>query len=112
MVKTLLHIDLFGHVRTASINGKKYGLVIVDDFRRWTLVKFLRIKEESYEVFSNFYTQIQTEKESKILKVRSHHGGEFENKPFETFYEKQGIIHEFSFHRNPQQRTVPYKKWL
>ena len=32
----LLHIDLFGPVSTASINGKKYGLVIVDDYSRWT----------------------------------------------------------------------------
>jgi hypothetical protein len=32
----LLHIDLFGPVSTASINGKKYGLVMVDDFSRWT----------------------------------------------------------------------------
>ncbi|CAJ2653255.1 unnamed protein product, partial [Trifolium pratense] len=38
----LLHIDLFGPVQTASINGKKYGLVIVDDYSRWTWVKFLR----------------------------------------------------------------------
>jgi hypothetical protein len=30
----LLHIDLFGPVSTASINGKKYGLVIVDDYSR------------------------------------------------------------------------------
>ena len=27
----LLHIDLMGPVKTASINGKKYGLVIVVD---------------------------------------------------------------------------------
>jgi len=32
----------------------------------------------------------------KILKVRSDHGGEFENEPFGTFCEKHGIIHEFS----------------
>jgi len=31
----------------------------------------------------------------KILKVRSDHGGEFENEPFESFCEKHGIIHEF-----------------
>ena len=30
----LLHIDFFGPVKTASINGKKYGLVIVDDYNR------------------------------------------------------------------------------
>ena len=29
----LLHLDLFGRTRTASLGGKKYGLVIMDDFR-------------------------------------------------------------------------------
>lgn len=32
----LFHIDLFGLVETTSINGKKYDLVIVDDYNRWT----------------------------------------------------------------------------
>lgn len=30
----LFHINLFGPISSASINGKKYGLVIVDDFSR------------------------------------------------------------------------------
>jgi len=81
----LLHIDLFELVNTASLYGSKYGLVIVDDYSRWTWVKFLRSKGNAYDVFSNFCTQIQSEKEMKILKVRSDHGGEFENGPFETF---------------------------
>jgi len=57
-------------------------------------------------VFSNFCTQIQFEKEMKILKVRSDHGGEFENEPFETFCEKHGIVHEFSSPRTPQQNEA------
>ena len=36
-------------------------------------------------MFSNFYTQVQSEKELKILKVKSDHGGEFVNEPFESF---------------------------
>lgn len=32
----LLHIDVFGPVGIASINGNKYGLSIVDDYSRWT----------------------------------------------------------------------------
>jgi len=92
----LLHIDLFGPVNTASLYGSKYGLVIVGDYSKWTWVKFLRSKDNEYDVFSNFCTQIQSEKEMKILKVRSDHGGEFENEPFETFCEKHGIVHEFS----------------
>ncbi|WJX34371.1 hypothetical protein P8452_22493 [Trifolium repens] len=106
----LLHIDLFGPVNTASINGKKYGLIIVDDYSRWTWVKFLRTKDDTYEVFSIFCTQIQNEKDSKILKVRSDHGGEFENEPFEKFCEEHGILHEFSSPRTPQQNGVVERK--
>ncbi|KAK2436266.1 bromodomain-containing protein [Trifolium repens] len=102
----LLHIDLFGPVSTASINGKKYGLVIVDDYSRWTWVKILRTKADTYEVFSIFCTQIQNEKDSKNLKVRSDHGGEFENEPFEKICEEHGILHEFSSPRTPQQNGV------
>jgi len=89
----LLHIDLFGLVSTASLYGSKYGLVIVDDYSRWTWVKFLRSKDHAYDAFSNFCTQIQSEKETKILKIRSDHGGEFENESFKAFCEKYGIIH-------------------
>jgi transposase InsO family protein len=32
----LLHMDLFGPVAYISIGGSKYGLVIVDDFSRFT----------------------------------------------------------------------------
>jgi len=73
----MFHIDLFGPVNTASLYRSKYGLVIVDDYNRWTWVKFLRSKDNAYDVFSNFCTQIQSKKEMKILKVRSDHGGEF-----------------------------------
>jgi len=102
----LLHIDLIGPVSTASIYGSKYGLVIVDDYSRWSWVKFLKSKDDSYDVFRKFCIQVQSEKDLKILKVRSDHGREFENEPFEIFCEKHGIIHEFSSPRPPQQNGV------
>ncbi|XP_070035895.1 uncharacterized mitochondrial protein AtMg00820-like [Nicotiana tomentosiformis] len=37
-------MDLFGPTRTASIGGKKYAFVIVDDFFRFTWVMFLSHK--------------------------------------------------------------------
>src|ERR1044072_2860944 len=106
----LLHIDLFGPVKTASPNGKKYGLVIIDDYSRWTWVKFLRSKDESYSVFTSFCTQVQNEKNSKIVRVRSDHGGEFENKDFEGLFDANGISHDFSCPRTPQQNGVVERK--
>ncbi|GJW14127.1 ribonuclease H-like domain-containing protein [Tanacetum coccineum] len=42
-----LHMDLCGPMRVQSIKGKKYILVIVDDYSRFTWVKFLRSKDET-----------------------------------------------------------------
>nr|GFB97382.1 retrovirus-related Pol polyprotein from transposon TNT 1-94 [Tanacetum cinerariifolium] len=38
----LLHMDLCGPMRVTSINGKRYVLVIVDDYSRYTWTYFMR----------------------------------------------------------------------
>nr|GFC49794.1 hypothetical protein [Tanacetum cinerariifolium] len=72
----LLHIDLCGPMRVESVNGKKYILVIVDDYSRFTWVKFL------------------------------HNGTEFVNQTLRDYYEEVGISHETLVARSPQQNEV------
>ncbi|GJS53909.1 putative ribonuclease H-like domain-containing protein [Tanacetum coccineum] len=55
----LLHMDLCGPMRVASVNGKKYILVIVDDYSRFTWVKFLRSKDEAPDFIIKFLKMIQ-----------------------------------------------------
>ncbi|GKC67711.1 gag-pol polyprotein [Tanacetum coccineum] len=55
----LLHMDLCGPMRVASINGKKYIMVIVDDYSRYTWTLFLRSKDETPEVLKDFLIMIQ-----------------------------------------------------
>ncbi|GJW10259.1 retrovirus-related pol polyprotein from transposon TNT 1-94 [Tanacetum coccineum] len=50
----LLHMDLCGLMRVASVNGKKYILVIVDDYSRFTWIKCLRSKDEAPAFIINF----------------------------------------------------------
>ncbi|GKD83343.1 integrase, catalytic region, zinc finger, CCHC-type containing protein, partial [Tanacetum coccineum] len=58
----LLHMDLCGPMRVASINGKKYILVIVDDYSRFTWVRFLRTKDEAPEAIIKCIKNIQDKK--------------------------------------------------
>ncbi|GJU51506.1 retrovirus-related pol polyprotein from transposon TNT 1-94 [Tanacetum coccineum] len=53
-----LHMNLCGPMRVQSINGKKYMLVIIDDYLRFTWVKFLRSKDETLEFVIKFLKQI------------------------------------------------------
>ena len=95
----LLHLDLFGPTRTAGLDGTKYGLVIVDDFSRFTQVIFLVHKDEACEAFKVFSKRVQNEKGFCISSIRSDHGDEFENQDFENFCNENGISYNFSFPR-------------
>nr|GEW49446.1 hypothetical protein [Tanacetum cinerariifolium] len=59
IVLHLLHMDLCGPMRVASINGKRYVLVIVDDYSRYTWTHFLRSKDETPEVLIDFLRLVQ-----------------------------------------------------
>ncbi|GJZ51335.1 retrovirus-related pol polyprotein from transposon TNT 1-94 [Tanacetum coccineum] len=71
----LLHMDLCGPMRIESINGKKYILVIVDDYSRYTWTLFLRTKDETPEVLKDFLKMIQrylqTQTKTAILLVEA-----------------------------------------
>ncbi|GKA46473.1 retrovirus-related pol polyprotein from transposon TNT 1-94 [Tanacetum coccineum] len=47
----LLHMDLCGPMRVESINEKKYILVIVEDYSRYTWTHFLRTKDQTPETY-------------------------------------------------------------
>nr|GFB63521.1 retrovirus-related Pol polyprotein from transposon TNT 1-94 [Tanacetum cinerariifolium] len=72
----LLHMDLYGPMRVESINGKKHTLIIVDDYSRFTWVKFLRSKDETLDFIIKFLKMIQTPYEllhSKLLDLSFFH---------------------------------------
>ena len=75
----LLHVDLFGPSSWASLGGKKYGLVIVDDYSRYTWVFFLKSKDETKITFIDFAKQVQRKFDKDIKAVRSDNGSEFKN---------------------------------
>ncbi|GJY77393.1 retrovirus-related pol polyprotein from transposon TNT 1-94 [Tanacetum coccineum] len=75
----LIHMDLCGPIRVETINSKRYILVIVDDYSRYTWVYFLRTKDEAPEMIIKFINQIQRNMKVQVLKVQSDNGTEFKN---------------------------------
>nr|GEY88366.1 hypothetical protein [Tanacetum cinerariifolium] len=78
-VLNTLHMDLCGPMRVQTINGKKYILVIVDDYSRFTWVKFLRSKDETSEFIIKFLKQIPVGLNKTVRFIRTDNGTEFVN---------------------------------
>ncbi|GJV11812.1 retrovirus-related pol polyprotein from transposon TNT 1-94 [Tanacetum coccineum] len=97
----LLHMDLCGPMCVASINGKRYILVIVDDYSRFTLVRFLRTKDEAPEAIIKCIKNIQVHLNATVRNVRTDNGTGFVNQTLREFYENVGITHQTSVARTP-----------
>ncbi|GKF14832.1 retrovirus-related pol polyprotein from transposon TNT 1-94 [Tanacetum coccineum] len=65
----ILHMDFCGLMRVESFNGKKYVLVIVDDYSRCTWTYFLRSKYETPEVLIDFLKLVQRGLHAKVKRV-------------------------------------------
>ncbi|GJU46056.1 retrovirus-related pol polyprotein from transposon TNT 1-94 [Tanacetum coccineum] len=78
----MLHMDLCGPMRVASVNGKKYILAIVNDYSRFTWLK------------------------APVRRIRTDNGTEFVNQTLREYYEQVGISHETSMARSPHQNGV------
>nr|GEX83875.1 hypothetical protein [Tanacetum cinerariifolium] len=100
------HMDLCGLMRVQTINGKKYILVIVDDYSRFTWVKFLRSKDETPDVVIKFITQIQVGLNKTVRYVCTDNGTEFVNHTMTEYYERIGIFHQKTVPRTSQQNGV------
>ncbi|XP_050387942.1 uncharacterized protein LOC126804739 [Argentina anserina] len=109
----LLHMDLMGPTQTQSMSGKSYILVIVDDFSRFTWVDFLITKDEAFESFLGLSKQLTRQKQHsnlKLARIRSDNGTEFKNASFANLCHENGIFHEFSALRTPQQNGIVERK--
>nr|GEX10788.1 retrovirus-related Pol polyprotein from transposon TNT 1-94 [Tanacetum cinerariifolium] len=102
----LLHMDICGRMRVESVNGKKYILVIVDDYSRFMWVKFFRSKDEAPNFIIKFLKMIQMRLKVSIRRIRTDNGTEFVNQTLREYYEEVGISHETSVARSPYQNGV------
>nr|GEV41983.1 retrovirus-related Pol polyprotein from transposon TNT 1-94 [Tanacetum cinerariifolium] len=102
----LLHMDLCGPMRVASINGKIYVLVTIDDYSRYTWTHFLRSKDETSEFLINFLRLVQRGLQAQVRIVQTDKGTEFLNQTLHAYFAAEGIQHQTSVARTPEQNGV------
>ena len=106
----LIHMDLFGPVNVMSMSRKRYALVMVDDFSKYTWVLFLHSKDEAPQLIIDHIKKIEVEAKFPVRSIRIDNGTEFKNVVQNDFCTSKGISRQFSAPRTPQQNGVVERK--
>nr|GEW03687.1 uncharacterized mitochondrial protein AtMg00810-like [Tanacetum cinerariifolium] len=81
----MLHMDLFGPTFMSSLMHNTYGLVVTDDYSRYTWVFFLASKNETTGVLKKFITEIENLVGKKVKVIRCDNRTEFKNSVMNDF---------------------------
>nr|GFA12222.1 Gag-Pol polyprotein [Tanacetum cinerariifolium] len=87
-------MDLCGPMRVANINGKRYVLVIVDDYSRYTWTHVFRSKDETLEVLIDFLRLVQRGLQAQVRVVQTDKGTKFLNQTLHAYFAAEGINHQ------------------
>jgi hypothetical protein len=102
----LMHTDLCGPITPPTTGGKKYFLLIVDDFSRYMWLELIRSEDETLCFFKKVNALAENERGRRLLAFRSDHGGEFNSADFTSFRKENGIRHLTTAPYTTQQNGV------
>ena len=90
----LVHFDICELNGQLTRGGKRYFITFIDDYSRYTYVYLMRTKDEAFDKFKQYKSEVENQKDRKIKMLRSDRGGEYFPDSFNKFCEDHGIIHQ------------------
>src|SRR4029078_5287093 len=101
----LVHTDVCGPIKAASLGGSKYFVTFIDDYSRMTTVYPLRAKSDVVDKFREYRAAVEKQLSLSIKAVRSDNGGEYIGELRRELV-RDGIRVETSAPYTPEQNGV------
>jgi transposase InsO family protein len=106
----VVHSDVWGPTKTASMGGCRYYVSFIDDHTRRVWVYFMKEKSEVFTHFQNFRMLAEKQTWLQVKCLRSDGGGEYFSNEFITYLKMHGIQRQFTCRYTSQQNGVAEKK--
>lgn len=106
----LIHSDVCGPMRVASIGGTRYFVEFIDDHTRWCEVRFLKSKDEVFQATTEYIALVENQRDCRIKCLQSDNGGEYTSSQFDSFLKSRGITRGLTIPHNPEQNGVAERK--
>ena len=89
-----------------SLSGTEYFLTSIDDQTHYVWVYFLKKKDQFFEKFLEWKTMVEKETGKNQKALRTDNGGEFTSSKFEAYLKSEGVRHELTIPKTPEQNGV------
>jgi transposase InsO family protein len=106
----LVHSDVCELNGILTWGGKRYFITFIDDFSRYTYVYLMKNKDESFDMFKKYKTEVENQNDKRMKVLKSDRGGEYFPQEFTNYCEENGLIHQRSAPYTPQQNGVAERK--
>ncbi|CAI7874520.1 unnamed protein product [Closterium sp. NIES-53] len=111
-----LHMDVRGPALVSGQGRKRYFLLVVDDYMRYTTVFPLRSKGEVVDVLIPWIRAVRLQLRERfrqdlpVLRLHSDRGGEFSSDLLRDFCRGEGILQSFTLPASPQQNGIAERR--
>ncbi|CAI7747419.1 unnamed protein product [Closterium sp. NIES-53] len=111
-----LHMDVWGPARVSGQGRKRYFLLVVDDYTRYTTVFPLRSKGEVSAVLIPWIRTIRLQLRERfgqdlpVLRLHSDRGGEISSDLLRDICRGEGICQSFTLPDSPQQNGIAERR--
>ncbi|KAK4325723.1 hypothetical protein Pmani_003666 [Petrolisthes manimaculis] len=102
----LIHSDVCGKINEKSLSKGEYFLTFIDDATRYVWVYILKGKHEVFAKFREWKKCVENQMGRKIKILRTDNGGEYKSNDFEQYLIDEGVRHEYTIPKTPEQNGV------
>ena len=90
----------------SSLGGGHYFLMFIDDNTRYVWVYILKSKDQVFEKFIEWKALVENLTGRKLKTLHTDNGGDYTSAEFTMYLKREGVRHEFTVPKTPQQNGV------
>ena len=102
----LVHSDVCGKLNSPSLGSAEYFVTFIDNKTHYLWIYTLKNKHEVFQTFREWKSLVEKSTGHKLKTFRTNNGGEFTSTEFESYLREEGIKHEYTIPKTPQQNGV------
>lgn len=102
----LVQSDVCGKINAKSLSGGEYFLTFIDDNTRYIWIYVLKHKDEVFRFFLEYKAQGERSTGRKLKPLHTDNGGEYVSADFEKCLKEEGVRHELTVPKTPEQNGV------